>query len=609
MTLLTEKCGSDGMDKKITVGINKIKEYFGKHPWGKRICVFAIYFLLTIAVFMVAIIVSGYAREIAGKWIKIVESTEDWLIGLTEGFIAAVAAVMVLRQLKSSGILEKHQNDIEEARFILEYNRSFIEDKEMGVVEHYLQCLYTGETEPEIKDYEQLKSKRQQLVNYMVYLEGVASCIQSGTLSFEHFDNLFAYRFFLAMNHPEVQKLEICEYPKYYRGCYKLYEQWFLYRARTELYDNILDFDIPMMDKSLKYKDLTLDGTFYRNMYHDYAEPKIRIKNTGEGLVAVDRVTNKEYGELLFCGPQDKMQIHIGRAGADYSARIIICELINTFLAIKIEDAKFVEKQSSFRMAIPKSEQQAQDSWLGRFFDVTINNKREEHIENSLLYWSLFSNPQTVVPEENRKITYRQLSKAESLSREQLEEIVELVYGTDEYIFPDMFGSIANAKKILPDLIEEGNDVMFCYDNLFVAEKDGHILGLCLWSEGELDWKSDALKAMAQNMEVVLPNTVEKVEQEYISVTPDSDIGNCIKLWNLCVSEAVRGQGIGKGLLTELFKQFPGREFELCVLAKNKKAILLYESCGFEIVKLEEAYPKEKENHNRYVMLKSEMVQ
>lgn len=42
-----------------------------------------------------------------------------------------------------------------------------------------------------------------------------------------------AYRFFLAMNNPELQEDQLFRYPDYFRGCFKLYERWKEYRIKN----------------------------------------------------------------------------------------------------------------------------------------------------------------------------------------------------------------------------------------------------------------------------------------------------------------------------------------------------------------------------------------
>jgi hypothetical protein len=39
-------------------------------------------------------------------------------------------------------------------------------------------------------------------------------------------DDLFAYRFFIAVNNPVVQEYELIPYADFYKGCYELSEVW-----------------------------------------------------------------------------------------------------------------------------------------------------------------------------------------------------------------------------------------------------------------------------------------------------------------------------------------------------------------------------------------------
>lgn len=49
-------------------------------------------------------------------------------------------------------------------------------------------------------------------------------------LTLEHIDDLMAYRFYLAVNNPEVQEKELKRFAGDYRGCFKLYKIWTAYR-------------------------------------------------------------------------------------------------------------------------------------------------------------------------------------------------------------------------------------------------------------------------------------------------------------------------------------------------------------------------------------------
>ena len=54
-----------------------------------------------------------------------------------------------------------------------------------------------------------IKSKeRQNLVNYLVHLEGIAALVKNKVLHIETIDDLMSYRYFIAMNNLVVQELE-----------------------------------------------------------------------------------------------------------------------------------------------------------------------------------------------------------------------------------------------------------------------------------------------------------------------------------------------------------------------------------------------------------------
>lgn len=144
-------------------------------------------------------------------------------------FVEAVAAVLIVFQLEQDKNIEKTENDIQEAQFILQYNQTFIQDENMSYVESCMERqMENGSTEIIIND-----ENRQKFINYLVYLEGLAPLILSGVLKLDHIDDLFAYRFFLAVNNKNVQTDQLLRYAPYYQGCYKLYEFWSDYRKKN----------------------------------------------------------------------------------------------------------------------------------------------------------------------------------------------------------------------------------------------------------------------------------------------------------------------------------------------------------------------------------------
>lgn len=194
------------------------------------------------------------------------EERNTALIDACDVLVAVVSGICIVYQLKSDNDSEKKQHKVEQANFIFEYNVSFIENEKMNLVEQYLESSLTGG----YKDNLDLQGKdRQLLINYLVYLEGLATCVLEGIMSLSDVDNLFAYRFFLAMNHIEVQDIELVAFSRFYRGCYKLYEMWYRYRESKWVEDD--DFGIPLMEHPLRETE----------HFADYVKEFYTVKTSG----------------------------------------------------------------------------------------------------------------------------------------------------------------------------------------------------------------------------------------------------------------------------------------------------------------------------------------
>lgn len=79
------------------------------------------------------------------------------------------------------------------------------------------------------------KSDYNDIVNYLQWCETLASLVLENVLSLHSIDALFSYRFFLIVNHPQIQKKEIIPSKEYYRGIYLLYNKWETYKKKLNL--------------------------------------------------------------------------------------------------------------------------------------------------------------------------------------------------------------------------------------------------------------------------------------------------------------------------------------------------------------------------------------
>ena len=159
--------------------------------------------------------------------------------------------------------LEYHQNNkLNEAQFVIDLNNQFLNEGKMAAIEHDLEKYFNAafrssshsrssapssfSTDDEKMNgtvnakeagkeaiveelrtkYAMESKKHQDLVNYLVHLEGVAALVNNGVLRISAINDLMAYRFFIAVNNPVVQELELKPFKEYYKGIYKLYPEW-----------------------------------------------------------------------------------------------------------------------------------------------------------------------------------------------------------------------------------------------------------------------------------------------------------------------------------------------------------------------------------------------
>ena len=169
-----------------------------------------------------------------------------------------------------------------------------------------------------------------------------------------------------------------------------------------------------------------------------------------------------------------------------------------------------------------------------------------------------------------------QIRRAEK--NDNFEDIGELIYLTDPYIYPYWFNnSIEEAKSIFVKLL--CRECVFNYKNCIVAIKDNKIVGLILVvsKENKITDKIEDIKKVNFNYQYTIEKYVEKA-YEYCN----NDI---VYILNVCVLPEYRNHKIGSKLMQFLIQNFPNREFFLEVLSDNIPAHKLYEKFGFKKIK------------------------
>ena len=150
---------------------------------------------------------------------------------LTETFATVIAIITIV-----AFWLEYNENKLlNEAQFITDLNEQFIGNDNMSEIERELERFYHKHRKNQLteegklafeKKYDIDSPDRQHLVNYLVHLEGIAALVKNKVLRIRTIDDLMSYRYFIAMNNPVVQKLELLEYPDFYKGCFDIYDAW-----------------------------------------------------------------------------------------------------------------------------------------------------------------------------------------------------------------------------------------------------------------------------------------------------------------------------------------------------------------------------------------------
>lgn len=184
--------------------------------------------LTVLFIFFASVLLSVATRTILTSSVfTFSEESAALITSIIEGAVGALSIGFVVYQLMIGNDAEARQNDIEEAKFLLQLNQTFIQDPNMYMIEHNLEYWmeHPNDDKPLITE-----DNLQSYINYLVYMEGFAPLIMKGILSLDVIDNLLAYRFFIAVNNPVLQKNQLFPYADYYKGCFMLYKKWKQYR-------------------------------------------------------------------------------------------------------------------------------------------------------------------------------------------------------------------------------------------------------------------------------------------------------------------------------------------------------------------------------------------
>ncbi len=117
---------------------------------------------------------------------------------------------------------------ISEADFLASLNNAFVSSEDY-------KYAYTMFENYDFKNCPDLDLKNIDISNYLTFFETFQLLIERNTLSISMLNDLFGYRFFIAVHNPYVQKQKLVKSPDNFKNLYLLEKEWMEYRKKRNL--------------------------------------------------------------------------------------------------------------------------------------------------------------------------------------------------------------------------------------------------------------------------------------------------------------------------------------------------------------------------------------
>ena len=117
---------------------------------------------------------------------------------------------------------------ITEADFIADLNASFVTNEDY-------KKAYTMFENYDFENLPDLEMENIHISNYLTFFETFQLLLESDTLSMRLLNDLFGYRFFIAVHNPYVQRKKLVKSPENFVNLYRLEREWIQYRKKKGL--------------------------------------------------------------------------------------------------------------------------------------------------------------------------------------------------------------------------------------------------------------------------------------------------------------------------------------------------------------------------------------
>ncbi len=166
--------------------------------------------------------------------------------------------------------------------------------------------------------------------------------------------------------------------------------------------------------------------------------------------------------------------------------------------------------------------------------------------------------------------------------KNDFEATAELIYYSDNYIYPCFCKCVETGKKIITKMIER--NTLYRADNITIAKHNGSVVGILVSVKTPYVLSKQEYENSVKAAGVDYSAECERVWNEYYALMENETGGTYIA--NICVSSRYRGNRIAGMLLNTIFNS--DSEFFLECVQTNEFAVKCYEKLGFKII---ECYP------------------
>lgn len=175
---------------------------------------------------------------IAMSYFNIIDDTFVSIITIITAIVGAFGIWLELNK----------EQEINQASFILTINSDFYALGGKGTMyaadlEKMLDEDFNGVKKLELKEENMVM-----VVQYLVWLKTLSSLINRRMIKISAIDDLFSYKFFVAVNNPQIQQMELLPYKTAYLGIFKAHKAWKKYRERHGLEIYNFDTDLSKAD-------------------------------------------------------------------------------------------------------------------------------------------------------------------------------------------------------------------------------------------------------------------------------------------------------------------------------------------------------------------------